>query len=217
MLPDGAFGRRPAWLAMPRIATPCAPGRKPWEAVSMGHYQRSLVLGQVFLAITQPYTGNRDGRPLWITGLARPDSRRSLRQASYPQLLHHAAGHDHPNSIVGAAYTLRIGPEIYVTPHMGQGDRSSVTKRRPAEKECFTIPAGQFGFLLTEVSLTVPYNLLGFISIRATIKFKGLVNVSGFHVDPGFKGRLIFSVFNAGPAPVHLKRGDGIFLLGFHR
>ena len=27
-------------------------------------------LGQVFLAITQPYTGNRDGRPLWITGLA---------------------------------------------------------------------------------------------------------------------------------------------------
>ncbi len=45
-----AFGlpmalRRGAWLAMSRIATPRAPGRKPWEAVSMGHYQRSLVLG----------------------------------------------------------------------------------------------------------------------------------------------------------------------------
>ncbi len=39
-----AFGRRPAGLAMPRIAAPCAPGRKPWETVSMGHYQRSLVL-----------------------------------------------------------------------------------------------------------------------------------------------------------------------------
>ena len=39
-----AFGRRRAWLAMPCIATPSAPGRKPWEAVSMGHYQRSLVL-----------------------------------------------------------------------------------------------------------------------------------------------------------------------------
>ncbi len=36
-------GRRRAWLAMFRIATPRAPGRKPWEAVSMGHYQRSLV------------------------------------------------------------------------------------------------------------------------------------------------------------------------------
>ncbi len=40
-----AFGRRPAWLAMPRIAAPRAPGRKPWETVSMGHYQRSLVFG----------------------------------------------------------------------------------------------------------------------------------------------------------------------------
>ncbi len=44
----GAFGRpmafrRGAWLAMSRIAASRAPGRKPWEPVSMGHYQRSLV------------------------------------------------------------------------------------------------------------------------------------------------------------------------------
>ncbi len=44
-----AFGRpmafrRGTWLPMSRIATPRAPGRKPWESVSMGHYQRSLVL-----------------------------------------------------------------------------------------------------------------------------------------------------------------------------
>ncbi len=38
-----AFGRG-AGLAMPGIAAPCAPGRKPWETVSMGHYQRDLVL-----------------------------------------------------------------------------------------------------------------------------------------------------------------------------
>ncbi len=43
-----AFGlpmafRRGAWLPMSHIATPRAPGRKPWETVSMGHYQRSLV------------------------------------------------------------------------------------------------------------------------------------------------------------------------------
>ncbi len=37
-----AGGRRKA-LTMSRIATPRAPGRTPWEAVSMSHYQRSLV------------------------------------------------------------------------------------------------------------------------------------------------------------------------------
>ncbi len=44
-----AFGRPMAlrwgtWLPMSRIATPRAPGRKSWEIVSMGHYQRSLVV-----------------------------------------------------------------------------------------------------------------------------------------------------------------------------
>ena len=39
-----AFGRRRAELAMWRIAAPHSPSRKPWQAVPMGHYHRSLVL-----------------------------------------------------------------------------------------------------------------------------------------------------------------------------
>jgi len=54
---------------------------------------------------------------------------------------------------------------------------------------------------------------MGFISIKATFKSKGLVNVSGFHVDPGWRGPLIFAVFNAGPATIHLQRGMDLFLL----
>ena len=61
----------------------------------------------------------------------------------------------------------------------------------------------------------MPDTALAFISVRATIKFRGLVNVSGFHVDPGYKGRLVFSVFNAGPGPVHLARGDECFLIWY--
>ena len=41
--PAKAFGQRRARLAMPRIAVAHAPCRKPWQAVSMSHYQRSLV------------------------------------------------------------------------------------------------------------------------------------------------------------------------------
>ena len=57
--------------------------------------------------ITQPYTGNRDDRPLWITGVPRPDSRRSLRQAGYPQLLHHARGHDRSCPVAGSIASPR--------------------------------------------------------------------------------------------------------------
>src|SRR5690606_791554 len=79
--------------------------------------------------------------------------------------------------------------------------------------ESFTIPPGQFAFLLTEEVVSIPDNLMGWISLRSGIKFKGLVNISGFHVDPGFKGNLIYSVFNAGPSPIPISRGDPLFKL----
>lgn len=115
--------------------------------------------------------------------------------------------------IDGAAYTLHIGPEIYITPHVEIRDPQSHTKHQLGEREPFCIPPGQFAYLLTEERVTIPYNKIGFISVKASIKFKGLVNVSGFHVDPGWSGRLIFSVYNAGPVSIHLHRGAQAFLL----
>ena len=120
-----------------------------------------------------------------------------------------------PARIDCAAYRLRVGPEIYVSPTDQAKDAQTRSKVALDAGEAFTVPAGQFAFLLTEERVAVPDTALAFISVRATIKFRGLVNVSGFHVDPGYKGRLVFSVFNAGPGPVHLARGDECFLIWY--
>ena len=120
-----------------------------------------------------------------------------------------------PGRVDCAAYTLCIGPEIYVSPNDQTADSATVTVRKLSDGEAFTIPPGQFAFLLTEEVICVPADALAFISIRAKIKFRGLVNVSGFHVDPGYRGQLTFSVFNAGSVPVHLKRGQPIFLIWY--
>jgi dCTP deaminase len=69
--------------------------------------------------------------------------------------------------------------------------------------------------LLTEESVTVPCGKIAFISMKSGIKLRGLVNVSGFHVDPGYSGNLIFAVFNAGPKTIHLKRGEDCFLIWY--
>lgn len=114
-----------------------------------------------------------------------------------------------------AAYRLRVGPEVYISPTGEAKDAATKTKVPLDLGEAFTVPPGQFAFLLTEERVTVPKNALAFISVRATVKFRGLVNVSGFHVDPGYNGRLVFSVFNAGPGPVHLARGDDCFLIWY--
>jgi dCTP deaminase len=114
-----------------------------------------------------------------------------------------------------AAYRLRVGPEIYVSPTGEPDDPRNKPKTKLDAGQGFTIPAGQFGFILTEERVTVPMNAMAFISIRAGYKFRGLVNVSGFHVDPNYEGRLIFAVFNAGPGPVHLSRGEPCFLIWY--
>jgi dCTP deaminase len=118
-----------------------------------------------------------------------------------------------PERIDRASYRLRVGPEVYVSPTGEPDDPRNKPKTRLEEKDGFTVPAGQFGFILTEENVKVPPTAIAFISMRANYKFQGLVNVSGFHVDPNYDGRLIFSVFNAGPGPVHLSRGEECFLI----
>lgn len=111
--------------------------------------------------------------------------------------------------------TLTVGPEVYITPSLEGHTNHSQTKQQLSENEPFAIPPGQFAFLLTDEVVTVPSDAMAFISMKATFKLKGLVNVSGFHVDPGWTGRLIFAVFNAGPSPVHLQRGLPLFLIWY--
>lgn len=112
-----------------------------------------------------------------------------------------------------ASYTLRIGREVYISPTEGTADPK--TKQILTGGQAFVIPPGQFAFLLTEETISVPDYALAFISMKATIKFRGLVNVSGFHVDPGWRGQLTFAVFNAGPVPVHLQQGENCFLIWY--
>ena len=120
-----------------------------------------------------------------------------------------------PKRVDCAAYTLTVGSEVYISPSDETIESQAVTVRKLAQGEAFAIPPGQFAFLITEETVIVPSNALAFISIRAKTKFRGLVNVSGFHVDPGYEGQLTFAVFNAGPVPVHLKRGQPIFLIWY--
>jgi dCTP deaminase len=110
-----------------------------------------------------------------------------------------------PNNFKHGAYQLAVGSEAFIT--------ANAVKTSLNDTDQLNIPSGQFGLLLTEEVVSIPSDAIGFISIRASIKFQGLINVSGFHVDPGFTGRLKFAVYNAGSRDIALERGEQIFLL----
>jgi dCTP deaminase len=106
-------------------------------------------------------------------------------------------------------YYLTLSREVAVTP-------DGTTSIPLSGNEPFVIiPPGQFAILFTNESVSIPNNAMGFISVRTSEKLKGLVNISGFHVDPGFKGHLKFSVYNAGNNAICLDFGSECFLLWF--
>ncbi|MEI9408592.1 dCTP deaminase domain-containing protein [Mesorhizobium salmacidum] len=152
--------------------------------------------------MTEPSTSGTNSEP--IDGFWSDATWKALKSADAPVKPFKLEGIDRD----GANYNLAIGEEVYVS-----SLASGKTVQKLSEGAAFSIAPGQFAFILTEEEVELPFDKIGFISIRASIKFLGLVNISGFHIDPGYKGKLIFAVYNAGPTIIHLRRGDRIFPL----
>ncbi|MCC9018902.1 dCTP deaminase domain-containing protein [Flavobacterium lipolyticum] len=109
-----------------------------------------------------------------------------------------------------AAYELSLGNQVYRTDNKDKKVEILSESNRNID-----INPGQFTLLMTDEFVNIPNDKLAFISIKAKLKLKGLVNVSGFHVDPGFKGKLLFSVYNAGPSIITLETKKAYFLIWF--
>ena len=117
-----------------------------------------------------------------------------------------------PARIICASYELSMGNEAWVTHDNDPQTRVRVNLDRD---ERVNIPAGQFALLLVDEIVEIPRRAIGLISIKSAVKVRGLINVSGFHVDPGYRGRLVFGVFNAGSKPITIGQGEPTFLLWY--
>src|ERR1051326_2805375 len=89
-----------------------------------------------------------------------------------------------PAFVKQASYDLRLGEEVYI---VGRRSPERLTDRNPY----VSLPPGQFAILTCYEEIKIPDNMLAFIALKTTFKFHGLVNISGFHVDPTFQGKLL--------------------------
>lgn len=114
-----------------------------------------------------------------------------------------------PDRVEQGHYELSLSREVLTTEDEN-GYRAS-----QGEGKTLEIRPGQFALLYTSESVSIPTDAIAFISIKATIKLKGLINVSGFHIDPGFKGKIKFSVYNAANKSIFVQYDDPLFLIWF--
>ena len=119
--------------------------------------------------------------------------------------------------ITGCLCELTLGNEVYLTSEevprqLGpkRGGNSDYTS-----SPFLTIEPGEFAVLITHEYIYLPLNVMGLISIRNSYKTRGLVSVSGFHADPGFRGHLIFTAYNAGPSEIVLRYRERMFMIAF--
>lgn len=115
-----------------------------------------------------------------------------------------------PEQFADGCYRLALGREAIVSV---EANATSGVRRNLAEDESLQILPGQFAYLITSERVRIPDAAIGLINVATKIKLAGIVNISGFHVDPGYDGRLIFTVFNAGAQAVHLGYRERIFRL----
>jgi dCTP deaminase len=80
-----------------------------------------------------------------------------------------------PDAIDCNAWMLTIGSRIYKTPTAAEAKVGSHSIQTLAENASFQIPPGQFAFLETRETVKIPRDVMGFISIKAKIKWQGLV------------------------------------------
>lgn len=113
-----------------------------------------------------------------------------------------------PKQFQGWQYDLSLGAEYYTT-------TLDLPQGLSEDKPYAIIRPGDFALLITEERLNMPLDAMAFISIKFTYKQKGLINISGFHVDPGYTGKIIFSAYNAGPNDIVLKKGEPVFMIFF--
>lgn len=72
-------------------------------------------------------------------------------------------------------------------------------------KKGFSLAPGRAVSATTVESIALPHDYLGHVAAAAGLARHGIVAVHAFQIEPGFKGRLKFNLFNAGMYAVELR------------
>src|SRR5688572_2257911 len=110
-----------------------------------------------------------------------------------------------------ASIDLTIG-DIFVPP-----EASVATDWSPNPVGEYLLEQGQTAVVRTAEELCLPHDIAAIGFPPAKVSLGGLLTTNPGHIDPGYKGRLTFTVINFGKKPFDLKSGSKICTVVFIR
>jgi len=110
-------------------------------------------------------------------------------------------------SLNPASYDARIGKWAF---------SSSVKQKTDVEsKGSILLEPGDFAVVTTFEKFELPLDVAGLIGIRSHYARKGIIELSGPQVDPGFKGVLVIGLFNASPRGIIIPYKEPFLTIDF--
>ena len=108
------------------------------------------------------------------------------------------------SSCEGIKYDFRLSNRI-LTPET-EGAFDVDTSNLEARKVLFINP-GEAVYVMTEEELEMPSNMFCQLSLKRKLSHEGIIVLGGFIIDPSYKGRLIFGLYNISSIRYSLKPG----------
>ncbi len=136
-----------------------------------------------------------------------------------------------PQRINGASVDLHLGHYFrvfndYAAPYVDlSGPREEVERTidrimskeiELSAEEAFFLHPQELALAVTEESITLPDDLIGWLDGRSSLARLGLmVHVTAHRIDPGWSGVIVLECFNSGKLPLALRPGMTICAINF--
>ncbi|UCE61722.1 MAG: hypothetical protein JSU63_08230 [Phycisphaerales bacterium] len=103
----------------------------------------------------------------------------------------------------GLKYDFRLGTRILFSGEQPI-DTANLSEH---ERGQLALPPGHLAFVMTEERLELPDTIKAELSLKRKLSHLGILVLGGFCVDPGYRGRLIFGLYNLSSSPFPLMPG----------
>jgi dCTP deaminase len=112
-------------------------------------------------------------------------------------------------SLSPASYDAHLGKKAFVSSEKAKIDVEA--------KGNLLLQAGDFAVVSTYERFEFPLDLVGHIGIRSHYARKGIIQLSGPQIDPGFCGVLVVGLFNSSPRDIIIPYKEPLLTIEFVR
>jgi dCTP deaminase len=108
------------------------------------------------------------------------------------------------NCAEGVKYDFRLGTRILKASF---GQPVDLKNMPEAERSSVGVEPGEIVFVLTEERLDLPQNMIAELSPKRKLSHDGILTLGGFCIDPLYRGRLLFGLYNFSSTRFPLRPG----------